>query len=102
MVIPDPWTEALLDIALSPALWLGVGIAVVCAVIFVIIFGGGLRQLGPAVLASLIGFAAGQLAGSVLDAVLLQVGQLQVLWGTAGSVAALLLRRLTWPRESAR
>jgi hypothetical protein len=107
----NSWLETLVDIALSPAFLLGLAIAVTCALVFAVIFGGERRPaqphtsaravVGGGLLASLIGFAVGQLAASALGSTLLQVGQLQVLWGTAGSIAALLLLRLLWPPEPA-
>ena len=102
MIGPNSWIETLVDITLSPAFWLGLALAMICALVFTVLSGGGLRQLGRDVLASLIGFGAGQLVGSALGSTLVQIGQLQVLWGIAGSVAVLLLRRLVWPKARAR
>jgi hypothetical protein len=102
MIGPDSWMDTLVDITLSPPFWLGFALAVICALVFNVLTGGGRRQLGRDVLASLIGFGAGQLVGSALGSTLIQVGPLQVLWGIAGSATLLLLRRLAWPTEPAR
>jgi hypothetical protein len=94
------WTDALLDVAASPALWLGTVAALACAVVFSLLSGGGLGQLVRDVVVALIGFAAGHLFGVLLGNARLQVGEVQLLWGIAGSVTALLLGRLVWRRSS--
>lgn len=87
------WIDALLDLVLSPALWLGVAIAVVCSVAFYAWRGGGLRQLGRDLVAGLVGFGLGQLAGTWLGFDWLRVGQVQVLLGVGGALIALLVGR---------
>lgn len=98
--MPDPWLDRLLDFALSPALWLALLLAVCYSVLFTA-WRGGWRQLPLDLVAGLIGFGIGQLAGNLLGLRWLRVGEVQLLWGTLGSVGVLLLgrsirRRLGW------
>jgi hypothetical protein len=88
--------DSVLDVVLSPALWLSVAIAVVCSVLFYGWRGGGRRQFGRDAVAALIGFGAGQLVGTYLQLDLLWLGQVQLLAGTAGAVFALFVGRLIW------
>jgi hypothetical protein len=92
-MIPGPWLEKLLDIVLSPGLWLSALLALVYSVLFSAWRWVGWRQLGRDVLAGLVGFAAGQLAGSLLRFGWLRVGEVQLLWGTVAAVVALILGR---------
>jgi hypothetical protein len=92
-MIPGPWLEKLLDIVLSPALWLSALLALIYSVLFSAWRWAGWRQLGRDVLAGLVGFAVGQLAGSLLHFGWVRIGEVQLLWGTVGAVAALLLGR---------
>jgi vacuolar-type H+-ATPase subunit I/STV1 len=94
-------SDGVVDAILSPALWLSVAVAVVCSVVFYAWRGGGMRQFGRDVVASLIGFGAGQLAGAYLQIDLLLLGQVQVLAGIVGAVVGLFLGRLVW-REGAK
>lgn len=92
-MIPGPWLEKLLDVALAPGLWLSALFALIYGLLFSVWRWDGWRQLGRDVLAALLGFAAGQLAGTLIGLNWLRVGQVQLLWGTAGAVAALTLGR---------
>ncbi len=96
------WFDALLDLVLSPALWLGVTIAAACSVVFYGWRGGGLRQLGRDLVAGLVGFGLGQLAGTWLGFDWLRVGQVQVLLGAGGALVALLVGRSIWRPGSRR
>jgi hypothetical protein len=88
--------DGVMDVILSPALWLSVVVALVCCVAFYGLRGGGKRQFGRDVVAALLGFGAGQWAGESLQVGLLRVGQVQMLAGIAGAVIALFLGRLVW------
>ena len=89
-------SDGLMDILLSPALWLSVAVALVCSLLFYGWRGGSRRQFGRDAVASLIGFGAGQLVGTYLQLDLLWLGEVQLLAGTAGAVSALFLGRLIW------
>lgn len=95
-----PWSDRLLDIALSPALWLSVALALIYAALFTVWRGGGRRQFPRDLLAGLIGFGVGQAAGVLSGLDLLRVGDVQLLWGTAGAVGALWLGRRFRSRAS--
>jgi hypothetical protein len=88
--------DGVMDIVLSPALWLSVLVAVVCSVLFYGWRGGGARQLGRDVVAGLLGFGAGQLVGAYLQLDLPRLGEVQVAAGIAGAVATLFIGRLIW------
>jgi hypothetical protein len=88
--------DGVMDVILSPALWLSVAVAVVCSVVFYGWRGGGMRQFGRDVVAALVGFGAGQLAGTYLQLDLLRMGPIQFLAGIVGAIAALFLGRLVW------
>jgi hypothetical protein len=90
------WIDGVIDIVLSPALWLSVVIAVVCSVLFYAWRGGGARQLGRDVVAGLLGFGAGQLIGAYLQLDLPRLGEIQVAASIAGAVFALFIGRLIW------
>jgi uncharacterized membrane protein YeaQ/YmgE (transglycosylase-associated protein family) len=90
---PDPWLDRLLNIALSPALWLSVLLAFIYSTLFTIWRGGGWRGWLLDLLAGLIGFALGQLAATLFDSTLVRVGDVHLLWATVGAVIALLLGR---------
>jgi hypothetical protein len=94
-------SEAVVDAILSPALWLSVMVAIVCSLVFYGLRGGGMRQLGRDVVASLLGFGAGQLAGAYLQIDLLRMGQVLFLAGIAGAIFGLFVGRLVW-REGAK
>ena len=87
-MIPGPWLEKILDIVLAPGLWLSVLLALIYSLLFSAWRWAGGRQLGRDVLFGLLGFAAGQLAGVLLRLGWLRIGEVQLLWGTIGAVAA--------------
>jgi hypothetical protein len=89
-------SDGVMDIVLSPALWLSVAVAVVCSLVFYGWRGGDMRQFGRDVVAALVGFGAGQLAGAYLQLDLLRMGEIRFLAGIVGAVAALFLGRLVW------
>jgi hypothetical protein len=95
------WIDGVTDVVLSPALWLSVVIAVVFSVLFYAWRGGGARQLGRDLVASLLGFGAGQLIGVYLQLDLPRLGEIQVATGIAGAILALFIGRIIW-RPSAR
>ncbi|MBK9233745.1 MAG: hypothetical protein IPO15_23620 [Anaerolineae bacterium] len=76
---------------LQPALWLGLCLALLYAALFHAWQGRTLAGLGWFALASLAGFAAGQLAGAALHFPAL--GQVQIVAGTLGAASALTLVR---------
>lgn len=88
--------EGLLDLLLSPALWLGVVLALLYGAFFFGWRGGGVRQLGRDLVTGLLGFGIGQLGGALAGISLLRLGQLQLLAATAGAFCALLLGRRFW------
>jgi uncharacterized membrane protein YjjP (DUF1212 family) len=92
--------DGVMDVVLSPALWLSVAVAVACSVLFYGLRGGGVRQLGRDVVVSLLGFAIGQLAGTYLQLDLLRLGQIQLLAGIAGAICALFVGRLVWSQDT--
>lgn len=93
--------DIVLDIALSPTLWLCVLFGVVYGVLFTLWRGGGWRQLARDVSVGVIGFAAGQVLASVLHLPMVRVGEVHLLWGSLASVSFLLIgRRLLRPRAT--
>ncbi len=58
--------EPALDVLLSPTLWLCVGLGMACGLLFHIWRGGGWRWLLADFLAGVVGFAVGQVAGTLL------------------------------------
>ena len=96
--------ETLLDLLLSPALWLSLALAVLVSLAFTAWRGGDPRQLARDLLASVLGFGAGQLLGSLLGFDWLRVGQVYLLWGLLGAGAALILGRALrrWRTQSRR
>lgn len=91
--MPPIGTDRLWDIALSPALWLSVALALAYGTLFTLWRGGGWRQWLRDLLTAGVGFSLGQLAGILLANTLLRVGDVHVLWATLGAVAALLWAR---------
>jgi len=96
--LPARITDQLLNLVFSPALWLSVFLGLAAAVLFYAWRGGGWRHLLADVAAGLAGFAAGQAAALLLRLDWGQVGQVYVLAGMAGSLIALMARRLLWRR----
>ena len=95
-MIPSAWVEAALDVLLSPGLWLSVVLALIYSLLFSAWRWSGWRQLGRDIVAGLLGFAAGQLIGTATGFDWLRIGQVQLLLGTAGAVAALAAGRNLW------
>ncbi len=85
------WLDWLLDVVLAPALWLAVLLAVIYSTLFALWRGGGWRGWGRDILAGLIGFGVGQMAGTWLGSTWLRVGDVQLLWGTLAAVIALIV-----------
>jgi uncharacterized membrane protein YjjP (DUF1212 family) len=96
------WIDGVIDVVLSPALWLSVVIAVVCGVLFYAWRGGGARQFGQDVVAGLLGFGMGQLIGAYLQLDLPRLGEIQVVAGIAGAILALFIGRLIWRQSAGR
>jgi hypothetical protein len=95
--------DRLLDIALSPALWLCVLFGLVYGILFTLWRGGGLRQLLRDVVTAVLGFGLGQLLASFLHLPTLRVGEVHLLWGSLFAVLALLVGRRYWrPRPAAK
>ena len=92
--VPDIVYDALL----SPGLWLSVALALSYGAAIYGWRGGGAWELGRDLLAALVGFAAGQVTGVLLEVHWLQIGEVQIVMATLGSLLALLLRRF-WGRE---
>jgi len=86
--------EPALDVLLSPALWLSMGLGMACGLLFHIWRGGGWRWLLADFLAGVVGFAVGQVAGTLLRVDRLLIGQVQVLPGIVGAVVFLVGSRL--------
>lgn len=85
------WLDRLLDVAFSPALWLAALLAFSYSTLFTLWRGAGWRSWGRDLLAGLVGFGAGQIAGMGLGSAWLRVGDVQLLWGTLGAVIALIV-----------
>jgi hypothetical protein len=94
----SPVLDTIMDVVLSPSLWLGLALALSYSALFYGWQRGGARQLGRDMLAGCVGFGLGQLAGVLLGMNLLVVGQVQLLAGSLGALVALLVgQRLAWP-----
>ena len=89
----DQVLDWMLDVALSPALWLSAFLAVAVSLLFYLWRGGERRQLGRDLLAGLAGFAVGQALGMALRLPDLHLGEVQLIWGMLGSAAGLIARR---------
>lgn len=93
--------DIILDIALSPTLWLCVVFGLVYGVLFTLWRGNGWRQLLRDAAVGVLGFAAGQLLATVLRLPAVKVGEVHLLWGSLASVFFLLVgRRLFRPRAA--
>jgi len=77
----------------SPALALGVVLSTGYAALFHFWQGGNMQALRRYLLAAWLGFAAGHLAGAITGVGWFQVGHLNVLSGTLGAAAALLIAK---------
>jgi len=95
-MIPNEWFDLALDVVLSPGLWLSVLLALIYSLLFSAWRWGGWSQLGRDVLAGLLGFAVGQLIGTLVGFDWGRIGQVQLLLGTAGAVALLAVGRTVW------
>jgi len=82
-----------LDFLLSPALVLGLVMALLYAALFHLWQGRTLRDLGVFCLAALLGFAIGQGVGKLVRLPWLVVGQLHMLEASLFSWLALLIAR---------
>jgi uncharacterized membrane protein SpoIIM required for sporulation len=88
-----------LIIPMSPSLVFSALLSTACGLIFHVIRGGNLLRLFVLLIAAWLGFAIGQLIGSLTDWPLLRVGEVYVLHGLIGSIIAMILTG--WPaRES--
>lgn len=97
----QPLLDLVLDIALSPALWLCVLFGLIYGFLFTLWRGGGFRQLPRDVAASMAGFGLGQLLASFLRFPTLRVGEVHLLWGSLFAVLGLLAGRRYWrPRPA--
>ena len=95
-MIPNDWLDLALDVVFSPGLWLSVLLAVIYSLLFSTWRWAGWGQLGRDVLAGLLGFAAGQLIGTLVGFDWGRIGQVQLLFGTAGAVTLLAVGRAVW------
>ncbi len=76
---------------MAPSLVFSALLSTACGLIFHILRGGNLLRLLILMLAAWIGFAIGQLIGSLTDWPLLRVGEVYVLQGLIGSLIAMIL-----------
>jgi hypothetical protein len=95
-MIPSGWLDTMMDVLLSPGLWLSVLLVLIYSLLFSAWRWGGWRQLGRDMLAGLLGFAIGQLIGTLGGISWLRIGQVQLLLGTVGAVLALAVGRMIW------
>jgi hypothetical protein len=95
-MIPSGWLDTGLDVLLSPGLWLSVLLVLIYVLLFSVWRWGGWRQLRRDMLAGLLGFAVGQLIGTLGGLNWLRIGQVQVFLGTVGAVIALAVGRMIW------
>ena len=76
---------------MAPSLVFAALLSTACGLIFHILRGGNLIRLSVLLIAAWIGFAIGQLIGSLTDWPLLRVGEVYVLQGVIGSLIAIIL-----------
>lgn len=76
---------------MTPALVLSALISTAAGLIYHLVRGGGVQRILLFVIAAWIGFAVGQLIGSLLHSQLLVIGEVHVLEGLIGSLIALIL-----------
>jgi hypothetical protein len=93
--------DILLDIVLSPALWLCILFGVVYGILFTLWRGGGFRQLLRDIAVAVLGFGLGQVLASFLHLPTVRVGEVHLLWGSLFAVLALLVGRRYWRRRPA-
>lgn len=89
----DLWVDLLLDVILSPTLWLGVMLAIVYSSLFTVWRGGSWRNWVQDIVTGLVGFGIGQVVGMLLGWTWLRIGDLQFLWGTVTTMIALVIAR---------
>jgi hypothetical protein len=90
-MLPGVWSDRLLDILLSPRGWLSLLLAVLYSTLFTLWRGGGWRQWPRDLVLGAVGFMAGQLGSSLSGLAWLRIGEVEMVWGAAGAVIALLL-----------
>lgn len=98
-MVPSSWPDRLLNLALNPALWLSVLLAIIYSSLFTLWRGGGWGQWVRDLAFGLLGFALGHLLAGWSGLHWLQIGDVQLLWGSLGALAALLLGRRVWPQD---
>jgi hypothetical protein len=97
----QPFLDTVLDIALSPALWLCILFGAIYSLLFTLWRGGGWRQLLRDLVAGIAGFGLGQGIASLLRLPTLPVGEVHLVWGSLFAVLLLLVGRRAWrPRAS--
>ena len=85
--------EAILNVVLSPLLWLSVGLALACSTLFSIWRWAGVRQLGRDLGLGVVGFGFGHIIGVLVGLAWMRVGQVQCFWGLIGALVALSVGR---------
>ena len=86
---------------IPPSLILSVLVALLIATLWFTWRGGRARDWVFDVLAAVAGFGLGQLAGTVLNWTLFQVGEVRIVLGTLSALLALwLVRRARHPQEA--
>ncbi len=99
-MIPSSTLDRLLNLALSPALWLSVLLAFIYSILFTLWRGGSWGQWLRDLVVGLVGFGVGHLLGLLAGLSWLRIGDVQLLWGSLGALAALFLGRRLWqPRQ---
>lgn len=96
----SPWLDWVLDLVLSPALWLSVLLACAYSTLFTLWRWAGWQQWGRDLVAGLIGFGLGQVVGKWSGLQWLRVGDVQLWWGTAVAIMALGIGRWLQSRRS--
>ena len=86
---------------IPPSLVLSVVVALIIATLWFAWRGGRPRDWVFDILAAMVGFGLGQLAGAVLGWTLFQVGEVRVLLGTLSALVTLwLVRRARRPQQA--
>jgi len=84
----------------SPALVLGFLFATLYGAAFHLLLGGDARRLASFLIAGWLGFTIGQVAGSVLNVTLFDIGLLHLFPATIGALFALLIAHLLTNRPA--
>jgi uncharacterized membrane protein YjjP (DUF1212 family) len=92
--------EAALDLILSPALWLSLGMGLACGLLFHLWRRGGWDYFRLDLIAGVLGFAAGHIVASLFGNERLLLGQVQILPGLAGAALTLFGARLLTSRPA--